>query len=112
MKSSRFQFKTASPHRPDPTSLTPDKNFANVILHCASGGRAVSDKLLKQIDSYMKKIEEYREHAEECRTLARRSKTQADRDMLLNMADTWDKLADGRAKSIQTQQRLASIKDQ
>jgi hypothetical protein len=38
----------------------------------------------------MKKVSEYREHAEECRTLARRSKSSADRDMLLNMAATWD----------------------
>ena len=60
----------------------------------------------------MKKIEEYRAHADECRTLARRSKTQDDRDMLLNMAATWEKLADGRAKTIETQQRLANLQDQ
>ena len=60
----------------------------------------------------MRKIEDYRHHAEECRTLARRSKTQGDRDMLLNMAATWDKLAEGRAKTIETQQRLATLPDQ
>jgi hypothetical protein len=60
----------------------------------------------------MKKIEEYKEHAQECRELARRSKTQADRDMLLNMAATWEDLALGRAKTIETKNRLASIEDQ
>jgi hypothetical protein len=59
----------------------------------------------------MKKIEEYREHAEECRALARRSKTQADRDMLLNMAATWDGLAEGRAKTIANRERLKKIED-
>jgi hypothetical protein len=60
----------------------------------------------------MKKIEEYKEHAQECRDLARRSRTQADRDMLLNMATTWEALADGRAKTINTKNRLASFADQ
>ena len=60
----------------------------------------------------MKKIEDYREHAAECRDLARRSRTQADRDMLLNMATTWEALAAGRAKTIETKNRLASIEDQ
>ena len=60
----------------------------------------------------MKKIEEYRAHADECRVLAKRSKTQVDREMLLHMAATWESLADGRAKTVETQQRLARIADQ
>jgi hypothetical protein len=60
----------------------------------------------------MKKIEEYRQHVEECRQLARRSKTQVDRDMLLNMATTWEALAVGRAKTMETKNRLANIEDQ
>ena len=60
----------------------------------------------------MKKIEEYRAHADECRVLAGRSRTSLDREMLLNMAATWDGLADGRAKTIETQQRLAMLQDQ
>ena len=60
----------------------------------------------------MKKMEEYKQHAEECRELARRSKTQADREMLLNMATTWEQLAAGRAKTLDTQSRLALIPDQ
>jgi hypothetical protein len=46
----------------------------------------------------MKKVSEYRDHAEECRTLARRARSAEDRDMLLNMADTWDNLARAREK--------------
>ena len=60
----------------------------------------------------MKKLEEYKEHAEECRQLARRSKSQADRDMFLNMATTWEQLATGRAKTLETKSRLALIQDQ
>jgi hypothetical protein len=63
-------------------------------------------------DCPMKKIEEYRAHADECRVLAGRSRTSLDREMLLNMAATWDGLADGRAKTMETQQRLAKLKDQ
>lgn len=57
----------------------------------------------------MKKVSEYREHAEECRTLARRSKSAADRDMLLNMAATWDSLAEERIKTAERQERLAKL---
>ena len=57
----------------------------------------------------MKKASEYREHAEECRTLARRSKSAADRDMLLNMAATWDSLAEERIKTADRQERLAKL---
>jgi hypothetical protein len=57
----------------------------------------------------MKKVSEYREHAEECRTLARRSKSSADRDMLLNMAATWDSLADDRIRTAERQERLAKL---
>jgi len=57
----------------------------------------------------MKKVSEYREHAEECRALARRSKSPADRDMLLNMAATWDSLADDRIRTAERQERLAKL---
>jgi hypothetical protein len=39
----------------------------------------------------MKKISEYLSHVEECRTLARRARSPQDRDMLLNMAATWER---------------------
>jgi hypothetical protein len=41
--------------------------------------------------------------------LARRSKTQAGREMLLNMAETWEQLAAGRAKTLETQSRFAAL---
>jgi hypothetical protein len=46
----------------------------------------------------MQKIEVYRNHAEECRTMARRSRLPGEREMLLNMARTWDDLATFRAE--------------
>ena len=38
----------------------------------------------------MRKIEDYRKHAEECRLMLARSRTEDERQMLLNMAATWD----------------------
>jgi hypothetical protein len=57
----------------------------------------------------MKKVSEYREHAEECRVLARAAASPQHRDMLLNMASTWDALADDRQKANATQERLAKL---
>jgi hypothetical protein len=39
----------------------------------------------------MKKVSEYLSHVEECRTLARRARSPQDRDVLLNMAATWER---------------------
>ena len=57
----------------------------------------------------MKKASEYKEHAEECRALSRRSKSPEDREMLLNMAATWDALAESRLKTTERQRRLAKL---
>jgi hypothetical protein len=57
----------------------------------------------------MKKVSEYKEHAEECRALARTSKSAEHREMLLNMAATWDALADSRLKSTASHGRVARI---
>ena len=46
----------------------------------------------------MKKASEYRQHADECRTLAARMDSGEHRDQLLEMAATWDRLADERAQ--------------
>jgi hypothetical protein len=48
----------------------------------------------------MSKVSEFRNHAEECRALAQRTKSADDRAMLLNMAATWDSLADAREKKM------------
>jgi hypothetical protein len=56
-----------------------------------------------------KKVEDYRKHAEECRILAGRSRVPAERDMLFNMARTWDNLAKARADQIAQHQRVKDI---
>lgn len=47
--------------------------------------------------SVMKKTSEYRAHARECRTLASRMDRGNDRELLLQMASDWDRLARDRA---------------
>ena len=48
----------------------------------------------------MKKASEYRQHADECRTLAGRMDVGEHRDQLLEMAATWDRLANERADMV------------
>jgi hypothetical protein len=48
----------------------------------------------------MKKISDYRRHAEECRTLLSGAKTAEHREMLSNMAETWEGLAAAREKKL------------
>jgi hypothetical protein len=57
----------------------------------------------------MEKIEAYRKHAEECRTLAERARSPDEREMLLNMAETWEVLATARMAQISQQQRMKNI---
>jgi hypothetical protein len=44
----------------------------------------------------VKKASEYRKHAQECRALAKRMEHGEQRDQLLAMAQTWDRLAEQR----------------
>lgn len=44
----------------------------------------------------MRKIEDYRKHAEECRVMAGRAASEREREMLLDMAKTWESLAHDR----------------
>ncbi|HEX2552166.1 MAG TPA: hypothetical protein VHL98_00595 [Microvirga sp.] len=55
----------------------------------------------------MKKASEYRQHAEECRVMANQSKPGPQRDQLLEMARTWDKLAEERSELIRKHPDLA-----
>jgi hypothetical protein len=55
----------------------------------------------------MKKASEYRQHAEECRVLARGMEQGEQRDQLLEMAATWDRLAAERADLIRRHPDLA-----
>ena len=48
----------------------------------------------------MKKASEYRLHAEECRQLASRMDSGEQRDQLLTMAHTWDRLAEERSELV------------
>jgi hypothetical protein len=57
----------------------------------------------------MQKVEDYRRHAEECRNMARRARLPEERDMLLNMARTWDNLASYRSTQISRRQRMDEI---
>jgi hypothetical protein len=57
----------------------------------------------------MKKVEDYRQHAAECLQMANRSRSPTDREMLLNMALTWDLLATDRAAHIERQKRIAAL---
>lgn len=55
----------------------------------------------------MKKASEYRKHAEECRALARQVPEGPQRDQLLEMARTWDNLANDRDALVQKHPELA-----
>lgn len=57
----------------------------------------------------MKKAEEYHQHAIECRALATRSRSPEERQMLLNMAATWESLAADREAQIARQKRLDAL---
>jgi hypothetical protein len=64
----------------------------------------------------MKTAFEYRQHAEECRTLANQMPAGEQREQLLEMARTWDSLADTREglvhrrRELNTQSSLQSKK--
>ena len=55
----------------------------------------------------MKKASEYRQHAEECRALAHGMADGEQRDQLLEMAATWDKLAEDRSELVRRHPDLA-----
>ena len=55
----------------------------------------------------MKKASEYRLHAEECRQLARQMPDGPHRDQLLEMAKTWENLAEERSELVRRHPELA-----
>jgi hypothetical protein len=55
----------------------------------------------------MKKASEYRQHAEECRAMASTMRPGEQRDQLLEMAATWEKLAAERSALIGRYPELA-----
>jgi hypothetical protein len=58
----------------------------------------------------VKKASEYRQHAEECRILAKQVPEGIQRDQLLEMARTWDNLADDRDRLVKRHPELDSAK--
>jgi hypothetical protein len=57
----------------------------------------------------MKKASEYRQHAEECRLLASRMDVGEHRDQLLQMAATWERLANERSQLIRRHPELGMM---
>ena len=55
---------------------------------------------------FVKTIEDYLQHAEECGQLAARARSPAEREMLLNMVDTWEELARSRQTMLASKSRL------
>jgi hypothetical protein len=54
----------------------------------------------------MKKASEYRQHAEECRALAKQVPEGPQREQLLEMARTWEALAEERDRLVQAHPEL------
>jgi hypothetical protein len=54
----------------------------------------------------VKKASEYRQHAEECRILAKQVPDGVQRNQLLEMAKTWDALAEDRDRLAQNHPEL------
>jgi hypothetical protein len=48
----------------------------------------------------MKRVADYRRHVQECQALLRGARSAEERQMLLNMADTWEALAVAREKKL------------
>ena len=55
----------------------------------------------------MKKASEYREHAKECRQLAASMDSSEQRELMLQMADHWEKLAKDRVALIERHPEVA-----
>src|SRR3982075_3038737 len=49
------------------------------------------------------------QHAKECRGLAKRSRSLEHREMLLNIAATWESLANDRIKTAEGLERIANL---
>jgi hypothetical protein len=59
----------------------------------------------------MKKALDYRRHATECRQLAANAALPEHREQLLEMANTWEMLAEQREHEIDRQARLQALDD-
>ena len=57
----------------------------------------------------MRKVSEYRQHAKECRGLAKQSRSAEHRQTLLNIAATWESLANDRIRTAEGLERIAKF---
>jgi hypothetical protein len=57
----------------------------------------------------MSKVSEYRQHAKECRGLAKTVRSPQHREILLDMAATWDRLAADRINTAEGLERIANL---
>jgi hypothetical protein len=57
----------------------------------------------------MRKVEDYLKHAEECRQMASNTNSEEHRQMLLQMASTWEGLAVDRKEQIERQKRIGLL---
>jgi hypothetical protein len=57
----------------------------------------------------MRKITDYRNHATECRTMATKAATDEQRDALLDMARTWNMLAEERERALEQKERIQAL---
>ena len=57
----------------------------------------------------MSKVSEYRHHAKGCRGLAKQSRSAEHRQMFLNIAATWESLANDRIKTAEGLERIAKL---
>ena len=66
-------------------------------------------RLHREAGRGMSKVSEYRQHAKECRGLAKRSRSLEHREMLLNIAATWESLANDRIKTAEGLERITNL---
>ena len=59
----------------------------------------------------MQKVEDYKRHADECRQMAQAAANPEHRTMLLNMAATWDGLAQARDEHVRRRERIAKLEN-
>jgi hypothetical protein len=67
-------------------------------------------ELHQALSKTMKTAAEYRKHAEECRVLARQVPEGEQRDQLLEMARTWESLAETREGLVRNHPELDTAK--
>jgi hypothetical protein len=56
----------------------------------------------------MERVIDYRRHAEECRSMAGRARSPDEKQMLLNMAESWESLAKDRERTLARNRQTSS----